>query len=187
MNLNPFILFFSIIGALFSFLIWRSSESRDLHSQQEIIRNEHLSDEDDDPISIPFSVCRTHLHLIISIDYIKCYEPDPTLRYRLKRLIYGSNGNTAIKLSLQWDGSLDEMPELGGLNLEQAISRLDDAEAFDGKISRSGFGKQNIEIFSTRPRKFDRELSTFFNLVEEAVEQVIEEHQATEENEAGDS
>ncbi|MFC7199531.1 hypothetical protein [Halospeciosus flavus] len=184
MNLNPAILFFSIIGAAFSFLIWRSSESRDLYSQQEIIRKEHLSGEDDDPITIPFLINSTHLHLMVSIDYIKCYEPEPTRRYRLKRFIYGSNGNTAIKLSLYWSEIPDVMPELGGLNLERAISRLDDAEEFDGKISRSGFGKQNIEIFSTRPRKVDRELNTFFNLVEKAVEQEIEEHQATEETEA---
>lgn len=187
MNLNLPILFFSIIGALFSFLIWRSSESRDLYSQQEIIRYEHLSDGDDDPITIPFLFNSTHLYLIISIDYIKCYVPESTRRYRLKRLIYGSNGNTAIKLSLQWNEIPDEMPELGGLDLERAISRLDDAEEFDGKISRSGFGKQNIEIFSTRPRKIDRELNTFFNLVEEAVEREIGETQATEETEARDA
>lgn len=187
MNLNLPILFFSIIGALFSFLIWRSSEYRDLYSQQEIIRNEHLSDGDDSPITIPFLFNSTHLYLIISIDYIKCYVPEPTRRYRLKRLIYGSNGNTVIKLSLQWNEIPDEVPELGGLDLERAISRLDDAEEFDGKISRSGFGKQNIEIFSTRPRKIDRELNTFFNLVEKAVEREIEEHQATEETEARDA
>lgn len=184
MNLNPLILLFSIIGVLFSFLIWRSSESRDLHSQQEIIRSEHLMDEGDNPIMIPFLVNSTYLHLMISIDYIKCYEPDPTHRYRLKRLIYGSNGNTAIKLSLKWDKTPDVMPKLGSLNLERAISQLDDAQEFDGKISHSGFGKQNLEIFSTRPRKIDRELNTFFNLVEEAVEQEIEEHQTIEETEA---
>ncbi|WP_162562459.1 hypothetical protein [Salinigranum rubrum] len=141
-------------------------------------------DEDDDPITIPFLVNSTYLHLMISIDYIKCYEPEPTRLYQLKRLIYGSNGNTAIKLSLKWEEFPDVMPELGGLNLERAISRLDNAQEFDGKISHSGFGKQNIEIFSTRPRKIDRELNTFFNLVEEAVEQEIEEHQTTENAEA---
>ncbi|WP_117591071.1 hypothetical protein [Haloprofundus halophilus] len=187
MNLNLPILFFSIIGALFSFLIWRSSESRDLYSQQEIIRNEHLNNEDNDPIAIPFFASSTHLSLIISIDYIKCYEPKPTRRYRLKRLIYGSNGNTAIKLSLKWGEIPDEMSELKGLNLERAISRLDDAGEFGGKIFRSGFGKQNIEIFSTRPRKIVRELNTFFNLVEEAVEQEIEEQQATVKTEARDA
>lgn len=184
MNLNPLILLFSIIGALFSFLIWRSSESRDLHSQQEIIRSEHLMNEDDDPITIPFLVNSTYLHLMISIDYIKCYEPEPTRRYLLKQLIYGSNGNTAIKLSLKWGEIPEVMPELGTLNLERAISRLNDAQVFDGKISPSGFGKQNIVVFSTRPRQIDRELNNFFNLVEEAVEQEIEEHQATEETKA---
>lgn len=184
MNLNPLILLFSIIGALFSFLIWRSSVSRNLYSQQEIIRSEHLMSEDDDPITIPFLVNSTYLHLMISIEYVKCYEPEPTRRYRLKRLIYGSNGNTAIKLSLKWEEVPDVMPELAALNLEGAISRLDDAQEFDGKISPSGFGKQNIEIFSTRPRKIDRELNTFFNLVEEAIKQEIEEHQAKEETEA---
>lgn len=184
MNLDLLILLFSFIGALFSFLIWRTSESRDLYSQQEIIRNEHLSVENDNRITIPFLVNDTHLRLMISIDYIKCYEPDQTRRYRLKRLIYGSNGNTGLKLSLQWDEIPDEMSELENLNLERAISRLDDTEEFEGKISRSGFGRQNIEIFSTRPRKIDRELNTFFNLVEEAVEQEIKEYRATEETES---
>ncbi|WP_200531610.1 hypothetical protein [Halorubrum sp. LN27] len=184
MNLSPAILFFSIVGAVFSFLIWRSGESRDLYSQQEIIRNEHLHDEDEDPITIPFLFDGSHLFLIISIDYIKCYEPEPNRLYRLKRLVYGSNGNTAIKLSLYWSETPDQMPKLGALNLERAISRLDNAEEFDGKISPSGWGKQNIEVFSTRPRKVSRELNTFFNLVEEAVEQEIEEHQDAEETEA---
>ncbi|WP_049979624.1 hypothetical protein [Halolamina rubra] len=186
MNLNPAILFFSIVGAVFSFLIWRSSESRDLYSQQEIIRNEHLSDEDDDPITIPFIVNSSRLFLIISIDYIKCYEPESSRYYRVKRLIFGSNGNTMVKLSIKWNDFPDEMPELGGLNLERAISQLDDTGEFDGKVARSGFSKQDIEIFSTRPRKVDRELKTFFNLIEEAVEQEIEEHQAVEETEVGD-
>ncbi|MFC6942382.1 hypothetical protein ACFQE8_20790 [Salinirubellus sp. GCM10025818] len=187
MSLNLLILFFSFISALFSFLIWRSSESRDIYSQEEIIRNEHLSDGDDDPITIPFLFNSTHLYLIISIDYIKCYVPEPTRRYRLKRLIFGSNGHTAIKISLHWNEIPSEMPELGGLNLERAINRLDAAEEFDGQISPSGFSKQNIEIFSTRPRKIDRELNRFFNLVEEAVEREIKEHQATEETEARDA
>lgn len=184
MNLNVPILFFSIIGALFSFLIWRSGESRDLYSQQEIIRNEHLSDGDEDLITIPFFSDNTHLLLMVSIDYIKCYVPEPTRRYRVKQFIYGSNGNTTLKLSLKWNKIPDEMPELGGLNLERAISQLDDAEEFDGKIFRSGFGKQNIEIYSTRPREIDRELNTFFNLVEDAVEQEIEKHQGASEGEA---
>ena len=183
MNINLPILFFSIICALFSFLIWRSSESRGIYSQQEIIRNEHLSDEEDDPITIPFFVNKTHLFLMISIDYVKCYEPEPARRYRLKRLVYGNNGNTAIKLSLKWSDFPDEMPELGGLNLEQAISRLDGVKEFDGNIFHSGFSKQNIEIFSTRPRMIDRELNTFFNLVEGAVEQEIEKYQATKKTE----
>ena len=183
MSLDLLILLFSFIGAVFSFLIWRSGESRDLYSQQEIIRNEHLSDRNDDLITIPFLINSTHLYLVISIDYIKCYVSEQTLRYRLKRLIYGSNGNTVIKMSLKWNDIPSEMPELSSLNLERAISQLDDAEDFDGKISRSGFGKQNIEIFSTRPEEIERELNTFFNLVEESVEWEIEEHQAKEETE----
>lgn len=187
MNLNLLILFFSIVGALFSFLIWRSGETRDFYSQQEIIRNEHLRDEDEDPITIPFFLNSSHLFLLISIEYIKCYEPKPTRRYQLKRLIFGSNGNTAIKLSLQWSEIPDEMSELGALNLERAISRLDNAEDFEGKISPSGWGKQTIEIFSTQPRKVDRELNTFFNLIEEAVEEEIGDHQAMEKSNAVDA
>lgn len=57
---------------------------------------------------------------------------------------------------------------------------MDNTQGFDGKISSSGFSRQNIEIFSTRPKKVDRGLNTFFNLAEEAVEQEIEEHKAAE-------
>ncbi|MFC6973481.1 hypothetical protein ACFQL1_20535 [Halomicroarcula sp. GCM10025709] len=183
MNLNFLILFFSIVGALFSFLIWRSSESRDIYAQQKIIRNEHLSDGEEDQITIPFFSNGSHLHLIISIDYVRCYVPDRSRRYRIKRLIYGSDGSTAIKLTLKWSKIPEEMPGLGALNLERAISRLDDEKEFNGQISPSGFGKQNIVISSTRPNDVDRELNKFFNLVEEAVEEEIGEQKVAKETE----
>lgn len=178
--LNLLILLFSILGALFSFLIWRTSESRGLYSQKEIIREEHQRNGDEIPIS--FLVGSSHLTLLVSVNHIECYEPEPSLLYRLKRPVFGSNGNTVVQLSLEWDKVPEKLPELGAMNLERAIDRLDDKEEFDGRIAPSGYGKQSIEIFSTRPKKVHIELNTFFNLVKKAVETEIKRYESTSGN-----
>ncbi len=58
------ILLFSVFGALFSFLIWRDSATRDLYDQENIIREEHL----DDPITITFLIDGSPISLVIKIN-----------------------------------------------------------------------------------------------------------------------
>lgn len=165
------ILLFSVLGALFSFLIWRNSTTRDLYEQESIIREEHL----DDPITITFLIDGSPISLVIEIDYIKCLEPDSSLQYRLKRAVYGCNGRTAVRLSMNWSRTPDDLPELGAISLNDIISRHEDPDEFDGEIAPSGFGLQSLEIHSTRPKKVGGGLHTFFQMVNDAIEAEIGE------------
>lgn len=179
MNLDMLILFFSIVGALFSFLIWRSGETRGLYSQQEIIRKEHLTKEDDEPISIPFNIDESFIFLLVSIEFIKCQEPSSSRVYRVRRFIFGSDGNTTIEMTLKWSKVPEEMPALGAMDLGQKISELHGVDEFDGRVMPSGFGRQTIKIHSTRPSDVDEAIYTFLELVEEAVHYEIEEHETS--------
>ena len=121
------------------------------------------------------------LTLTISVDFIECEEPDSNYRYKLRRLILGTDGRTVFQLSLGWDRTPEEIPELGALNLEQSINELEMSEEFEGKIAPSGFGKQTITIFSTHPKKVQGEFERFLHLVDRAVEQEINRHKSTTE------
>lgn len=165
------ILLFSILGALFSFLIWRDSTTQDLYEQEDIIREEHLNN----PISMTFLLDSSHISLVIQKEYIKCWEPDTSPQYRLKRAIFGSNGRTAVRLSMSWSRMPEEIPELGAINLRETIRKHGDLNEFDGEIAHSGFGMQNLEIHSTKPKRVGAELHTFFQMVDDAVEAELEE------------
>ncbi len=165
------ILLFSVFGALFSFLIWRDSATRDLYDQENIIRKKHL----DDPITVTFLIDGSPISLVIKINYIQCWEPDTSRQYRLKRAVYGCNGRTAVRLSMSWDRTPDELPELRAISLNNIISRHEDPDEFDGEIPPSGFGFQSLEIHSTRPKKVGAELHTFFQMVDDAIEAEIDE------------
>lgn len=173
--ISNLILLFSILGALFSFLIWRESTTKDLYEQEDIIREEHTNN----PISMTFLLGSSHISLVIEKDYIKCWEPDSSHQYRLKRAIFGCNGRTAVRLSMSWDRTPDETPELGAINLREIISRHADLSEFDGEIAPSGFGMQSLEIHSTKPNRVGAELHTFFQMVDDAVEVEINELKET--------
>jgi hypothetical protein len=175
--LSVLILVFSILGAGFSFLIWRDSSTKDIHDQQQLIRREYQNEE----IPMNFSTNSGFLTLTVSVDFIECREPDSNYRYEVRRLIFGSNGHTEFRLSMKWDRIPEEIPELGGMNLERSIHQLETSEEFEGEIAPSGFGKQTIEIFSTRPKTVKNEFNKFLHLVDEAVEQEISRHESNPE------
>jgi len=167
--LSILILVFSILGAVFSFLIWRNSSTRGIYDQQQLIRREYQNED----IPMNFTTDDGFLTLTVSVDFIECREPNSNYSYKIQRLIFGSDGRTTFQLSLEWNRLPEEIPELGSMSLEQSIIRLDTSEEFEGEISPSGFGKQTIEIFSTRPKKVQKEFNKFLHLTDKAIEQKI--------------
>lgn len=170
-QISHLILIFSVLGALFSFLIWRESTTRDLYEQENIIRQEHLNN----PVSITFLPDHKPISLVIQKDRIKCWEPNLSNWYRLKRAILGCDGHTTIHLIMKWNRTPEELPELNAISLRDIISRHGNLDEFDGEIATSGFGRQSIEVHSTRPDKVGAELHIFFEMVDEAVKAEIEE------------
>ncbi|WP_254810707.1 hypothetical protein [Natronosalvus amylolyticus] len=137
-----------------------------IFAQQKIIREEHVDEE----IPINFYKFGKFHTLLISIDYIKCKEPRTNWRYNIKKALLGSDGDTFFKMTLVWKGDITDYPHLVGIEISRVIEKVREEDDFNGIIFSSGFGKQNIEIRTSRPPEVDRQFSKFIDLLQEGIE-----------------
>ncbi|WP_152418629.1 hypothetical protein [Halorubrum distributum] len=169
--LSLLILGISGVGAVFSFLIWRSNTTRSLYDQEDQIREELLDKE----ITISFHSDGEFFQLIMRIHEINCYEPNSNWRYKIRRAVWGSNGTTEIQLEVVWSDWIKDMMELHAMSLPNELEDTGKMEELNIELLPGGYSSQRMKIYTTHPKDVNREISKFKRTVTRAVHSKIDE------------
>lgn len=157
-------LIFAALAAIFSFLIWRSNITMDIYEQERELRESFEGSQYNMHMPESANVVSHE----ITIERISCSENRTGFIHRVRKRIYGSNGDTSIKFRV-----IQTLRDQSGLPRRTGFPDI-----YDELLDHPSYNQGNvlahppqgdgiiIDIYSSEPDIVEKEVINFLETVE---------------------